>query len=236
MAADVIQLEDIKFRYKGDSKDILNIPRLEVSKGEHLFIQGSSGTGKSTFLNLLSGIHRPRVGSVKILNEDINRLSHSKRDKCRADHFGIIFQQFNLLSYLTVIENVLLACRFSKRRVEKAENPKEAAKNILGHLGIPEDAFDKPSANLSVGQQQRVAAARALIGRPEIVLADEPTSALDSDNRDRFLELLFQEAELQDSTIIYVSHDRALASKFKKVVSMSELSVSEDSNIKKGIS
>jgi putative ABC transport system ATP-binding protein len=128
---------------------------------------------------------------------------------------GVIFQQFNLVPYLNPLDNVLLPCRLSPKRRSRAQpSPEEQAKSLLNALGIADEHWRRPVTRLSVGQQQRVAAARALIGTPELILADEPTSALDTDNRDRFIELLLQLAAKQQSSVVFVSHDQSLAGRF----------------------
>ncbi len=226
-ATPIIHLKEIRFRWPGQSADFLYIPELIVNKGEHLFIQGPSGSGKTTLLNLLTGINVPRSGSVMILDTPLEKLTNIGRDRFRADHLGVIFQQFNLLPYLSLVENVQLPCGFSRRKRANAGDMDATALRLLTHLSIPDALLDQPVSKLSVGQQQRTAVARALIGNPEIVIADEPTSALDSDNRDRFLELLFQEAEEQESTLIFVSHDRQIAERFTQMVDLTMINQAE---------
>lgn len=223
MSESVIHLQDVRFRWPGQAEDLLDIPELLVKQGEHLFIQGPSGSGKTTLLNLLTGINLPDSGSVSILGTPLESLSSTQRDQFRADHLGVIFQQFNLLPYLSLVENVKLPCGFSSRKRNNAGNTGATAQRILSHLSIPESLFNQPVSKLSVGQQQRTAVARALIGSPEIVIADEPTSALDSNNRDRFMELLFQETEEQGSTLVFVSHDQYIAKQFDHVVDLNQI-------------
>ena len=223
MAEPIINLQNVRFRWPEQEEDMLYLPELIVKKGEHLFIQGPSGSGKTTLLNVLTGINLPNSGSVIVLGTPLERLSSIRRDQFRADHLGVIFQQFNLLPYLSLLENVQLPCGFSRRKKANAGNMQETALRLLAHLSIPASLLNKPISKLSVGQQQRTAVARALIGSPEIVIADEPTSALDSDNRDRFLELLFQETEEQKSTLIFVSHDQHIARQFNKVVDLTKI-------------
>lgn len=223
MSEHVIHLQDVRFRWPGQSEDLLDIPELLINKGEHLFIQGPSGSGKTTLLNLLTGINLATSGSVNILGTQLDSLNNTQRDQFRADHLGVIFQQFNLLPYLSLLENVQLPCGFSKRKRSNAGNISETALRLLAQLGIPNSLLNQPVAKLSVGQQQRTAVARALIGSPEILIADEPTSALDTDNRDRFMELLFQETEAQGSTLIFVSHDQHIAKQFPQVVNLNKI-------------
>ncbi|HSM23175.1 MAG TPA: ATP-binding cassette domain-containing protein, partial [Rubrivivax sp.] len=137
-----------------------------------------------------------------------------RRDAFRADHVGYVFQQFNLLPYLSVLDNVRLPCRFSRRRAARA--PADAAEHLLARVGLAEALWRRPAAQLSVGQQQRVAAARALIGAPELVIADEPTSALDTDLREAFMDLLLEACAGAGSTLVFVSHDDRLAARFDR--------------------
>ncbi len=223
MSETIIDLREMRFRWPGASADLLAIPALTVEKGAHLFIQGPSGSGKTTLLNLLTGINRATAGSITMLGTAMEQLTNAQRDQFRADHLGVIFQQFNLLPYLSLIENVQLPCGFSSRKRAQAGDPRAAATRLLRGLNMPAELHNTSVDKLSVGQQQRAAVARALIGKPEIVIADEPTSALDSDNRDRFLDLLFQETAEQGSTLIFVSHDRQIAERFTHVVDLNTI-------------
>lgn len=219
----VVELDQVTFRWPGQTKDTVSIEQLRLDAGDHLFVRGASGSGKTTLLNLLAGIHVPTTGTARLLGQDLAALSASKRDKFRADHIGVVFQQFNLLPYLTILENVVMSCAFSDRKRDRATQTgtvAETAGRLLRSLNLDDDIHDSPVAELSVGQQQRVAVARALIGGPEIVIADEPTSALDAENRDRFLDLLFREVQAQGCTLLFVSHDPALAERFVRVIEL----------------
>jgi len=219
----IVELNQLHYRWKNADRDILNIPEFHVTQGEHVFLRGESGSGKTTLLNLLAGILAPSSGAIRLLEQDLHSTSAMQRDRFRADHIGVIFQQFNLLPYLSVLENVTLPCQFSARRKEKAQDMQSSAKQLLDHLQLDEAMQKRVVTELSVGQQQRVAVARALIGQPELIIADEPTSALDTSTRDRFIELLFTQAEAQGSTIIFVSHDPYIASLFPRVIELSEI-------------
>jgi putative ABC transport system ATP-binding protein len=219
----IVLLRDVRFSWSGRSDPLLDIRRLEVNQGEHVLIRGASGSGKTTLLNLLTGISLPQAGTVEVLATSLPSLSNRQRDQFRADHLGVIFQQFNLLPYLSVTENATLPCWFSKQRREKAGDIAQANRRLFDALQLSAELADQPVGRLSVGQQQRVAVVRALIGSPEIVIADEPTSALDTDSRDRFMQLLFQEADVRGSTLIFVSHDRYIADKFPRVIEMNDL-------------
>lgn len=221
-----ISLCNVEFGWSRSAAPTLVIPTLTVPAGERVFLLGPSGSGKSTLINLLAGISQPRSGELHVLGQRISTWSGARRDRFRVDHIGLIFQQFNLLPYLSVIDNVLLPCQFSPRRRAAAQRGgplRSVAQSLLSRLGLPDTVSHRPVTALSVGQQQRVAVARALIGAPELIIADEPTSALDADSRDRFIELLFANADAAGSTIIFVSHDRALAPHFQRTLSMCEL-------------
>lgn len=219
----VVDIQDLIFHWPGASRPVLDIERLQIERGQHLFIQGESGCGKTTLLNLLTGIHQADSGSIDVLERNLDSMSSIQRDRFRADHLGVIFQQFNLLPYLNVMENVMLPCHFSPLRLQRAGPLQQAAKDMLDELQIPLSIAEREVTDLSVGQQQRVAVARALIGNPEIVIADEPTSALDSGNRDSFIDLLFRRASEHRSTLIFVSHDQQLASHFDQHIHLGEI-------------
>ena len=218
MAAQAIQIRELRFRWPRATADCVAIDALEIAAGSAVFMHGPSGCGKSTLLGLLAGVLLPQAGSVSVLGTDWASLGASRRDAARADHVGYIFQQFNLLPYLSVLDNVRLPCRFSALRAQRA--PPGAAQHLLQRVDLPEALWTKPAAELSVGQQQRVAAARALIGAPELVIADEPTSALDAPLRDSFMTLLLGATRDSGSTLVFVSHDERLAERFDARLSL----------------
>lgn len=223
MPSSLLFLENVMFRWPGQTEVCLDIHHLQVEAGDQVFIHGESGSGKSTLLNLIAGVLMPQQGRVEALGQDLCGLSAAARDRFRVDHIGLIFQQFNLIPYLSVLDNVLLPCRFSRRRRERTEDARQAAATLLSHLDLAEDLWRRPATQLSVGQQQRVAAARALIGRPEIVIADEPTSALDAARQAAFLELLRRECAAANAALLFVSHDQRLAAGFQRQVHMDEI-------------
>ncbi len=192
-----------------------------------MLLVGPSGGGKSTLLSLLAGVVTPQQGSIGVLGTDLGSLSRSARDRFRANHFGIIFQQFNLLPYASVVDNVVLPLHFSKQRRARvvAERPvEEEARRLLQRLGLDAMSIEGARASdLSVGQQQRVAAARALIGAPELIIADEPTSSLDRGHQVAFLDLLFADLEAAGTSLIMVSHDETLADRFSRVVRLDDV-------------
>jgi putative ABC transport system ATP-binding protein len=220
----VLQVRDLRYAWPGGGPDALAIDRLDIAAGRRLFLHGPSGCGKSTLLGLLAGVLVARQGSVALLGQDWSLLRGGARDARRADHVGVIFQQFNLLPYLTVLDNVLLPCRFSRLRAQRcAGSPAAAARLLLQRVALPQALWARRADALSVGQQQRVAAARALIGAPELVLADEPTSALDAALREDFMALLLDACSASGSTLVFVSHDDRLAARFDERLSLPEL-------------
>ena len=225
----VVELEDAQFFWPGSTNPTIHIPKLHITQGEHVFIKGPSGCGKSTLLALLTGINTLTSGSLSVLDTDLASLSASQRDRFRANRIGYIFQQFNLLPYLNVLENVLLPCQFSKIRRDRAhlgassQTLNEQAQALLERLHLPNELHTRPVSELSIGQQQRVAAARALIGHPELVIADEPTSALDYDNRKAFIELLMEQANQANATLVFVSHDPTLEPLFDRTLNLPDI-------------
>ena len=228
----IVRISNARFRWPGREAFSLTVEGFELPSRQRLLLIGPSGSGKSTFLSLLCGIVVPQAGRIEVLGTDITALGASARDSFRAEHFGIIFQMFNLLPYGSVIDNVLLPLRFApsrrKRATAKASAESEAAR-LLGRLGLTDSLLrGRVAANLSVGQQQRVAAARALIGAPEIIVADEPTSALDRNRQAVFLDLLFTEAAQAGATLVMVSHDESLAGRFDRVLRLDEIAIAEE--------
>jgi putative ABC transport system ATP-binding protein len=222
----VIDIRSLAFRWHKSAPLTLQIERLCVGRGERIFIKGESGSGKSTLLSLLGGVLAPQRGTIELLGESITALPAARRDRFRADHIGFIFQLFNLIPYLSVVENVLLPLHFSARRrarVTARDTPAAEAARLLGHLDLGTELLHRPVTELSVGQQQRVAAARALIGSPELVIADEPTSSLDADRREAFIRLLISECDAAGSTLLFVSHDRSLEHHFTHSLSLAAL-------------
>jgi putative ABC transport system ATP-binding protein len=201
---------------------------LRLYPGEAVLLQGESGQGKSTLLSLLAGILSPSSGSLTVAGQAFHALGQRQRDRARGADIGVIFQQFNLLPFLPVLDNLLLPIRFSsERRARLAATgtpPEVAAEALLSTLGLSLKALGNRSVGaLSVGQQQRVAAARALLGSPSLILADEPTSALDPKNRDAFLRALKVAQAARDTALLCVSHDPALEPYFDRTVTLDAL-------------
>ncbi len=224
----VLRLASLCFAWP-DSNPVVQIEQLELAAGEHLFIQGPSGSGKTTLLNLITGLQPGFTGTLELAGQNLASLSSRALDRLRADHIGLLFQQFNLLPYLNLIDNVCLPCSLSRGRREAAcrdgRSVEQEAERLLTRLQLDPALFhQRRVAELSIGQQQRVAAARALIGCPALIIADEPTSALDAATRDLFMRLLFEELEQSDSTLLMVSHDPALAAGFPRQLHLGERS------------
>ncbi|HEX2540309.1 MAG TPA: ABC transporter ATP-binding protein [Caldimonas sp.] len=227
LAADeppLASLSAVRFRYPQADADSLVVDELVLARGERVFVRGPSGSGKTTLLSLLAGVIVPSQGEARLFGHDWRRLAPAARDRLRADHIGYVFQQFNLLPYLSVIDNVLLPCRFSALRRRRAGagagHVRAAAAELLSRMGLDASFGRRSAARLSVGQQQRVAAARALIGAPELVIADEPTSALDEELREAFMKVLLDACAEAGSGLVFVSHDARLAARFERHIDL----------------
>ncbi len=211
----ILALQKLEFSYKDQHRERLLVPHFEIHQRQHSFIYGPSGSGKSTLLKLICGTLLAQKGLIEILGQNLNLLSAHKRDSFRGNHMGIIFQQFNLLPFASVLQNIEFALTFSKHRRDKVSNFQQEAEHLLDSLKLDPKRYAHIKAGaLSTGQQQRVAVARALIGAPELIIADEPTSALDDDATAAFMELTINLAKQQQSTLIMVSHNRNLQQYF----------------------
>jgi putative ABC transport system ATP-binding protein len=220
MTTTAINLKQCQFSYDKNGKKVINIDQLEINVGEKVFLYGPSGHGKSTLLNLTAGVLKASAGVVEVFGKDLTKISQSKRDHLRGEKIGYIFQIFNLIPYLTVKENITLPCVINKNRTKEDYNLQ--AEELIDSLGMREH-INKKVTDLSIGQQQRVACARALIGNPQMIIADEPTSALDEKNTREFMELLMREWEKRKFTLIFVSHDERLKSYFSRAISLPEI-------------
>ncbi|MGB1110362.1 MAG: ABC transporter ATP-binding protein [Gammaproteobacteria bacterium] len=223
-----LNIDQLHFQWpqSSDSRNdwSMHIDALSIAAGERVFLFGPSGSGKSTLLGLIAGVLDPASGHIEIHGQAISGLKAHQRDQFRANHLGMIFQLFNLVPYLSVIENVLLPCRFSQARRQRVDGPPEReAHRLLDHLDLHASERAKPVSELSIGQQQRVAAARALIGRPSLIIADEPTSALDADRQESFLELLSSECAASGASLLFVSHDQRLAERFDQRINLLDI-------------
>ena len=219
-----VLVEDLSYSWSGRSSFTLDLPHLEVRRAEKVFLFGPSGSGKSTLLSLVCGIVRPDRGRVAVGGVDLATMRSGRRDRFRAEETGIVFQMFNLLPYASALDNVLLALAFAPRRRQRVRGRERAeALRLTGALGLPESLVKAPAVTLSVGQQQRVAVARALIGSPGLIVADEPTSALDASAQSAFLDILFRQVDEAGATLLMVSHDERLAARFDRILSLPEI-------------
>ncbi len=219
-----IQLKDVLYTYPDTpGKLVLNINSWAVAAGEQVFVHGPSGGGKSTLLNLLSGMLQADTGEVSVMGQRLDKISSRQRDRFRADHIGYIFQQFNLIPYLDAMDNIELAHQFAKDN--RASSLKDDIKSLLSSFYIDPADWHKPVAKLSIGQQQRIAIARAMINKPELLIADEPTSSLDQDNRDNFMTELMAMVSEYNTTLLFVSHDMSLAKYFNRIDALADINI-----------
>ena len=217
-----VSLRSVRFAYPHGGP-VLDLDQLQVGHGERVFLHGPSGSGKTTLLSLISGVLQPQAGSVQVLGHDLEQLSASARDTLRGARMGYIFQGFNLIPYLSAEENIVLPCQLHPSRGKRISAPSLAAEaNRLARRLDIHAHLNSPVTRLSVGQQQRVAIVRAVIGRPELLIADEPTSSLDTDRRDAFLDLLLEVTKEAGATLLFVSHDRGLSTHFDRMLSLPE--------------
>lgn len=212
-----VVVHDAAYAYR-DGGFRLRVPHLRIEPGERVVVVGPSGSGKTTLVHLLTGILAPSAGEVKVLGFRLDRLSAAERRELRLLRLGLVFQQFELLEYLDVLDNVLLPYRLS-RVLRHDPAVRDRARALLAGAGLGERTRRFP-AQLSQGERQRVAVCRALVTEPAIVFGDEPTANLDPENRDRIAEILFRYAERAGAPLVVVSHDRELAARFERVIDM----------------
>ena len=221
--AKTLQLENVAYSWPGRASFDLQVADLTLASSETVLLLGESGSGKSTLLSLICGTIIAGSGRVSVAGTDIAALSAGQRDRFRAEQIGLIFQQFNLLPFASVQDNILLPLRFAPERRKRLSDPNAEAARLCHDLGLPDGVMSSKAGNLSVGQQQRVAAARALIGMPPLIIADEPTSSLDAATQATFLELLFAQSYAHGTTLLMVSHDARLSSQFDRVINMADI-------------
>ena len=215
-----LSISDLAFQFDAETGPILRIKSWQVDRGKQVFLQGASGSGKSSLLTLLAGLQVPTMGEVRVLGTTISNLSNHERDRFRALNIGVVFQQFNLIPYLSVMDNILLAAKFGET---EGSSVRQRATELLSRVNLKAELFERKSVDLSVGQQQRVAIVRALINYPALLLVDEPTSALDKANRDSFLTLLLEVLAENNCAMVFVSHDSDIGKHFSNRIELSEL-------------
>lgn len=221
---DALILDQVEFHWSGRAAFGLTVPDFRIGQGERVLLLGESGSGKSTLLSLICGINAPEQGSIRVDGTELMDMGPAARDRFRAEKIGIVFQQFNLLPYASPMDNILLPLRFAPGRRGRVGQAQDAALALTDALGLARSVMNCPTADrLSVGQQQRVAVARALIGAPSLIVADEPTSALDAGSQATFLDLLFAQCANAGSTLLMVSHDERLGPRFDRSIRIEEI-------------
>lgn len=220
----VLEINDLLFHWGDEKKFYLDIKQLTIENKKKTILFGESGTGKSTLLNLIGGILNPLFGTLKIKGTIINSLSQKEKDAFRANNIGVIFQQFNILDYISPLSNILLPCYFTGFKKENKKYFYERAHELAYKLGLNKSTLlQKNSRQLSIGQKQRIAILRAVINRPFLILADEPTSALDNTNKKKFLDLLMNICENENITILMVTHDKSIKKYFDTYINIENI-------------
>jgi putative ABC transport system ATP-binding protein len=216
----MLTLENIKKSYvqpDGQRVEILDVPSLELAAGEQSVLIGPSGCGKTTLLHVIAGITRPDSGKVVLDNVELTRFSEAGRDRIRADKLGYVFQTFNLLPGFSALENVMLGMTFARKK-----RSADRARQLLARVGLSHRLGNKPRA-MSVGEQQRVAVARALANQPRLLLADEPTANVDHHNQQQIVDLICQTCREENVALLMVTHSREVASQFERVDKLEEI-------------
>jgi putative ABC transport system ATP-binding protein len=219
----ILNTNNLQYTYQNGK--VVSFPDIEIKAGQKVLIIGFSGSGKTTLLNLISGALKIQSGEVNLLGNSYSSMSSTELDRLRADHIGYIFQTLNLIPFLSVAENIALGVKFSNSRSALVSNLTVEIERLLKSLGLDKEVLASPVDNLSIGQQQRVAVARALLGSPNLILADEPTSALDQNSTNNFLNEVMQTFNPKSQAILMVSHDLSLAPHFDTVIDFNKANV-----------
>ena len=219
-----IEINDLLFEWKNKKQFSLKIKELKIQNKKKIIIFGRSGSGKSTLLNLISGILSPTSGTLCVKNIEINQLSQKKKDQFRANNIGVIFQQFNILDYLSPLQNILLPCFFTQFKKHDKEYFYNRTFDLAKKLNIKKNILlQNNSKNLSVGQKQRIAILRAIVNKPFLILADEATSALDENNKNDFINLLMNLCNEEKVSLLMASHDTSLKKNFDMSINLEKI-------------
>ena len=218
----MLEITNLKKSFRqpgGEVVQILDVPEYRVDSGEQAVLIGPSGGGKTTLLHIIAGITKPDKGKVKVDNADIGTFSEGGRDRLRARSIGYVFQTFNLLPAFSALENVILGMTFSGM-----SNTNQAARKILDRVGLSHRLHNKPG-ELSVGEQQRVAVARALANRPKLLLADEPTANVDPSNQQQIVDLIRESCVEDKIAMVMVTHSMEVSSQFDRVDELANINL-----------
>jgi putative ABC transport system ATP-binding protein len=216
----MLALENVRKSYVepgGEPLPILDVPRLAIARGEQVVLRGRSGCGKTTLLNCIAGLTTVDSGKIEVNGRDVTALPESVRDRFRAGHIGFVFQTFNLLPAFTALENVMLGMAFTGGRPDAAR-----ARQLLADVGLSHRLTHKPRA-LSVGEQQRVAVARALANRPVLLLADEPTANVDAAHQQQVIDLLRDSCRREQIAMLLVTHSSEVSQQFDRVEQLEQV-------------
>jgi len=219
----ILKTSNLKYKYKNGKT--INFPDVSLNPGDKVLINGVSGSGKTTFLNLIAGAIKIQDGEIELESNQYSLMPSSALDRLRANHIGYVFQTLNLIPFLSVLENIALGVKFSTTRSANINSIDQEAQRLIESLGLDKSMLNSSVNHLSIGQQQRVAVARALLGKPNLILADEPTSALDVNSTGKFLTELMQTFDPSSQAIMMVSHDLSLAPYFDQVIDFSKANV-----------
>ena len=213
-----IKFSNVIHSYAPSSQWTLKISDWEIEENKSVFIHGPSGCGKTTLLRLIAGLINPIQGSISVFNQRIDLMNQREKDRFRAKNIGFVFQEFNLVPYLSAIENVRLAQKFAGQKIKMVD-----LFALFSNLNLKDHDLYKPTSQLSIGEKQRVAIVRAMINRPNLIIADEPTSSLDKTNKEDFMNLLMDSSESNGTLLLFVSHEFQLSSSFNKVIALDEI-------------